>query len=386
MDVYPLIFQPIFKPKVWGGRKLESLLGKNLSPELPIGESWELADFETESSIVANGPECGKTLHDVLQLWGEKLMGQTPLAYGRFPLVLKFLDARQPLSVQVHPGRHSPRQQKIREPIKDEAWYVVDAENGAWIHHGLAPGTTRETVKRAVLQGQVESVLRRLPARKGHAYYLPGGTIHTLGGGILVAEVQTLADITYRLFDWDRVEPGTGQPRELHIDQALDCTVFDGPLSEYEQRPEHLASVWTSVTNLVRCNAFVMERVRMVAGVDQELPFSEMMIWMVLEGRVSLSFSGAGSPMEFRPGDTVLLPAGLRSGRVRSVEPSMWLEISVPIPSDLANYPRPDRKAELESDTLEKGLVQISIRQQNVNPQVGSGFIGKQDHCDPTKK
>ena len=191
---------------------------------------------------------------------------------------------------------------------------------------------------------RVAEVLNRINVRKGHCYYLPSGTIHALGAGVVVAEVQTPSDVTYRIYDWDRVDPSTGQPRELHLTEALGCISYDtSPIPG--EIPEHVASVWTSVTSLVRCPSFVIERVRMVEGVDLELPYQEMVIWIVLEGRASIPYEGAGSPMTFGASDTVLIPAGIRKGRVRTETNCMWLEVTIPVASSLAGFERPSRSA-----------------------------------------
>ncbi len=252
MDPYPLIFHPIFKPKIWGGRKLQTLLGKRLPQDERIGESWEIADLEEDQSVVANGPACGRTLGELAREWGTGLMGRAPLFEGRFPLLIKFLDATETLSVQVHPNEAMAQQLGGQVRIKNEAWYVIDAEEDGFIYRGVREGVDAETLRHAIRQQRVESVLNRIAVRKGHCYYLPSGTIHALGGGVTVAEAQTPSDITYRVYDWNRIDPSTGAERELHLEEALQCISFDTAPLVGEQR-EHVASVWTSVTSLVRC-------------------------------------------------------------------------------------------------------------------------------------
>ncbi len=342
MNVYPLIFEPIFKPKIWGGRKLETLLGKRLPPDRPIGESWELADLEDDQSVVANGPGQGKTLGQLVREWGTDLIGRAALFGGRFPLLIKFLDAHATLSVQVHPDEATARRLGGRVRVKNEAWYVVDAEADGFIYRGLEEGVDAATLRRAIEEQRVESVLKRIAVRKGHCYYLPSGTIHALGAGVTVAEIQTPSDTTYRLYDWDRVDPSTGAPRELHLEQALECLSY-APVPTAAEQPEHVANIWTSVTRLVKAESFVIERVRMIEGFEQETPFEEFVIWMVLEGRGNVSCAGFDQPFEFRAGDTVLLPAALKKGRVKTHENCMWLEVTIPISSSLRVLDRPDR-------------------------------------------
>lgn len=339
MQVCPLVFEPIYKPRVWGGRRMRHQLARAIvdAAGSPIGESWEISDLPGNESRVARGPERGKGVRELLSAWREDLVGRAPLIDGRFPLLLKFLDAGEPLSVQVHPDAAMAARRGGDVRIKNEAWYVIDADPGAAIHRGVRPGVGRNELQLALRAGAVDDVLLRLPARRGHAYYLPSGTVHALGAGILVAEVQTPSDTTYRLFDWGRTD------RELHIDDGLACASLD-PVPENSERPEHTASVWTSVTSLVRCESFVMERVRMVEGVEQAFAYGEMVIWMVLEGHGRIVAAGLDEPFPFSVGDTVLLPAALKDGRVITDSRCMWLEITVPISSSLAGFERPTRE------------------------------------------
>ncbi len=346
MNPYPLIFDPIFKPGVWGGRKMESRLGKRL-PDGPIGESWELADLESDLSVVAVGPAKGKTLSQMVEAWGQKLLGRAKLINGRFPLLLKFLDAEQALSVQVHPSEEAAQVGgDVR--VKNEAWYVIEAAMDSWILRGVKHGVDADVLRATLERGHAEQVLNRIEIRPGHAYYIPSGTVHALGPGALIAEVQTPSDTTYRLYDWDRVNPKTGQPRELHIDEAMDSVVYE-PVPPGAEHPEHIASVWTTITRLVRCESFVVERVRMVAGVEQVIPYDEMVAWMVLDGAGSIRCDGVADAIRFGVGDTVLLPAGLKGGRVAVDEASTWLEISLPVASSLADLNRADRDS-MKSD------------------------------------
>jgi mannose-6-phosphate isomerase len=329
--VYPLIFEPIFKPKIWGGRRLEELLRKPLPGTEPIGEAWEIADLEENQSVVVNGPARGRQLGELVRSWGRDLIGSAPLFAGRFPLLIKFLDARDTLSVQVHPDEAMARRLGGRTRVKNEAWYVLDAREGGFIYRGVRQGVDAETLRRAIEEKRVEDVLHRIEARKGHCYYLPSGTIHALGAGVAVAEVQTPSDVTYRVYDWDRVDPSTGRPRNLHLAEALQCVSLDTrPISG--ETPEHIGNVWTAVTRLVRSESFVIERVRMIEGVDQPIHCAEFVIWIVLEGRGNIACDCPASPVTFGVGDTVLLPAGMDQARVQTHEDCMWLEVSIPIP------------------------------------------------------
>lgn len=344
MDVYPLIFKPIFKPKIWGGRKLSTLLGKRLPEGKPIGESWEVADLEDDQSIVANGPASGRTLGELVREWGRGLTGGASLFEGRFPLLIKFLDASDTLSVQVHPDESTARRLGGRVRIKNEAWYVVDADDDGFIYRGVREGVDADALKQAIGEQRVESLLNRICVRKGHCYYLPSGTIHALGAGVTVAEVQTPSDVTYRVYDWNRIDPTTGRPRDLHLQEAMQCISYDSTPIAGEAR-QHVASVWTAVSSLVRCDSFVIERVRMVEGVEQEIPYEELVIWIVLEGRGVIVCDAPGCPVSFGIGDTLLIPSGLKKARVKTHQGCMWLEVTIPIPSSLEGFERPPRES-----------------------------------------
>jgi len=173
MDVFPLIFEPIFKPKIWGGRALESALNKHLPGLNPVGESWEIADLEEDQSIVARGPAKGQSLGQLVAGWKSELLGSAELFEGRFPFLIKFLDANDTLSVQVHPDKAMAKRLGGRVRVKNEAWYVVDATPDGFIYRGVKHGVDRDQFRAAIASGEVESLLNRIPVRKGHCYYLP---------------------------------------------------------------------------------------------------------------------------------------------------------------------------------------------------------------------
>jgi len=261
MAVHPLIFEPIYKPKLWGGQRIFTHFSRPPIVPQPIGESWELVDLEQDQSQAVVGPACGKSLADLVAEWGGDLIGRAGLLDGRFPLLIKFLDARESLSVQVHPNERVARKLGGTVRVKHEAWYILDAEPGGVIYHGLEPGLDADSFRQAMLTGRVAGVLRKIPVKPGECYYLPSGTAHALGAGVLVAEVQTPSDVTYRTYDWGRVDPATGQPRELHLDQAIECIDFDSPSPPPMQQPPQVTGRWAVVTRLVTCPSFVIDEV-----------------------------------------------------------------------------------------------------------------------------
>ena len=341
--LYPLRFEPIYKEKVWGGRTLEKL-GRTLpgDEKTPIGESWELADLsqtspsggggDSEHSVVANGPLAGDTIPDLLKKVGhERLLGRLRLSeQGGFPLLVKFLDAKQNLSVQVHPSA----EYADRHPdafLKSEAWYILDSEPGAAIYKGVRDGVTPEQFREAIENDSVEPLMIRVPVKPGDCHYLPSGTCHALGAGVLVAEVQTPSDTTFRVYDWGR----TG--RELHVDQAIQCIHFGPPdVRQYEKR-SHIAGIHTTVTRLVTCEHFRIEKVRMNQGYHQELPYDQPAVWMVLEGAATITTADA-PPTQISPAETYLVPAGLNDAKAEFTQDTTWLEITFPqaMPEQLA--------------------------------------------------
>ncbi len=361
--VHPLIFTPLFRPKVWGGRNLERLLAKRLPPNEPIGESWECADLDEGQSVVAAGPLTGRTLHQLVEEWGTDLLGRAPLAGGRFPLLIKFLDAVQPLSVQVHPDAATAAAIGGAARPKEEMFYVIDAAPDGFIYNGLRPGTTRDDLAEAVGTNEVDTLLQRIPARPGQSFHVPPGTLHALGRGVVVAEVETPSDTTYRLYDWGRTR--TGKDAGLHVEQALRSVRFDAAPSV---RPRsHVGGLFTTVTRLVECPAFIVEKVRFVEGMEMEIPYAELVVWIVLTGRGAVHYS-PNRTQPFSTGDVVVLPAALKDGKVKTETDCVWLEVTVPVASDLAGLPHPDAQSLRAREGTTNAPLAINIDLKNKPP------------------
>ncbi|MCG8650784.1 MAG: class I mannose-6-phosphate isomerase, partial [Pirellulales bacterium] len=229
MNPYPIRFRPLLKRTLWGGRRLADQLGKPLGPEADYAESWELVDHQQDQSVVENGPLQGATLAELIRDHPSWLLGQA-VAPARFPLLLKYLDCNRVLSVQVHPDDRYGASMPQPDLGKTEAWYIVSATAESLVYAGLKSGVDHAALRRAVEAGQTQDVLHAFHPQPGDCLFIPAGTVHALGAGLLVAEIQQASDTTFRLFDWNRVA-ADGSSRALHIDQALEVTDYQrGPI------------------------------------------------------------------------------------------------------------------------------------------------------------
>jgi mannose-6-phosphate isomerase len=303
MPLYPFRFQPILRQYLWGGRRFESSLGKSLPPGDNFAESWEVSDHGNDQSIVAYGPLAGTTLGELVAVHGSALLGRHD-PQPCFPLLLKFLDACQTLSVQVHPD--DARAAKLDPPDagKTEAWLVVEALPGSKIYAGLQPSVDRDRLAAAIREGTCEQCLHSFEASAGDCVFVAAGTVHAIGAGLLVAEIQQSSDTTYRLFDWNRLGPD-GQPRILHIEQGIAAVDFArGPVAPQRPQPTDRPQV----SRLVECDKFVWDRwtfdAPLAAGGDDRCH-----ILTVLEGAVRIAGDPADAPLP--RGTSALLPASL---------------------------------------------------------------------------
>ena len=335
MQPYPLVLTPILKEKVWGGRRLETL-GKDLPEAVNVGESWELADLSATSpdgggggdarTVIDNGAMRGLTLHEAITAMGPNLLGNTRLTgSGDFPLLVKFLDARENLSVQVHPSpeyaRDNPGPPEAH--LKTESWYVLDAEPGSVIYRGVAPGTSRDEFARCIREGTVEDVLIAHEAVPGEVHHLPSGTCHALGAGVMVAEVQTPSDTTFRVYDWGRTH------RTLHIEQALECIDFEGRLDLPPVRSDG-----SERCRLLETDHYILTESRHRGDSEENVRTGDgARIVMILSGEGRLvSGDGAYDPAPFRTGTSILLPDALPGSRAIFTRDTVALEARVPSP------------------------------------------------------
>ena len=324
----PVVFEPLYKAKPWGGRHLETLLGKKLPAGTPIGESWELVDLEENVSRVKGGLAAGVTVGELVSVWGKGLLGDAPLVEGRFPLLVKFLDACEHLSVQVHPKPVADDTAGEQAEIKHECWYILHAEPGAKLYIGLKPGVGPEDVARVANTPAMVEILQAWEGKCGECYYLPSGTLHALGAGLVVAEVQTPSDITYRAYDWDRVGLD-GKPRELHVAESLANIRYDVTAEMIRQPASRRRHAFGEATRVVTCERFALDHVRVEDAVSQELDEQEMRVWVVLAGGGWLT--GPRFEVAFERGDVVLVPARCYSVHIWVGEGLECLEATIPV-------------------------------------------------------
>ncbi|NUM53372.1 MAG: class I mannose-6-phosphate isomerase [Candidatus Hydrogenedentes bacterium] len=223
-----LRFHEQYFERIWGGQRLRSRYGKPIPADKSIGEAWLISDHPSAVSVVSDGPHAGRTLHELLEMDADALLGsRTKLTpHGRFPLLLKLLDSTDVLSVQVHPDDATAAALGEPDVGKTEMWHILHAEPGAELFCGLTPGTTPEQVRASIEAGSLEGHLLRFKVKQGDSIFVPAGTVHAIGAGIVLAEIQQNSDLTYRLYDWNRVD-ASGRPRDLHIDKALKAIHFD---------------------------------------------------------------------------------------------------------------------------------------------------------------
>lgn len=289
--LYPLIFEPVLKDYIWGGRSLEKL-GRRLPPG-KTAESWEIAAHEDGTAVVRNGHFAGQPLTAVHQALGLDLIG-TNNAWAqerdKFPLLIKLLDANQPLSVQVHPDDNYALKHEGNELGKTEMWVVLHAEPEAAIILGVKSGTTPADFRQAILDGNLERYLHRIPVKTGDVACVPAGSLHAILGGLIIAEIQQNSNTTYRVYDWNRVG-ADGQARPLHIDKALDVINFD-QVEPKLSRPTLLHETGgVRRYELCRNRYFVTERVEMEAGAvfNGRCDGDSLEIWGVIEGEVEVN-------------------------------------------------------------------------------------------------
>jgi len=319
--LYPLCFNPIFRRYLWGGRRLETVLGKTIGEGDDYAESWEIVDHGEDQSVVANGRLQGATLHELVCEHGRALFGRHNLQQ-QFPLLFKFLDCNRNLSVQVHPNDAQAKQLDPPDLGKTEAWVVLHAEPGAVLYAGLKRGFDRQAFEREIHRGTTELCLNKIEPHVGDCIFIPAGTVHALGAGLVVAEIQQASDTTYRIFDWNRLD-SDGKPRPLHIEAALEVIDFDaGPVC-----PQQPSRIDVCSEQLVACDKFVLKRWKLSAP-TAFFADDAFHILALLEG--SMDIRSDSSVSSLSRGQTAVIPAICRGVQFEPHDNVVFLDMHLP--------------------------------------------------------
>jgi mannose-6-phosphate isomerase len=306
LPLYPLRFEPILRQLIWGGRRLGTVLHKAIGSESDYAESWELSDYQDRVSVVSDGPLAGTTLRELVRSRGDELLGPAMGRREQFPLLVKFIDANENLSVQVHPDDEEARR-LAGDSGKTEAWVILAAEPESAIYAGLEAGVGPADLNEAIQSGNVEPLLHRFEAKPGDSILIEAGTVHAIGAGVLLVEIQQMSDATFRVYDWNRVGPD-GKPRQLHIRQAMESIDFQrGPVGPVVPVVEAIEGVG-SREHLARSRYFALDRLRIrrpttVGSSDR------FTVLMGLEGSADLTQGRWSGRLDF--GQTILLPAAV---------------------------------------------------------------------------
>lgn len=308
MELYPLKFQPLYKYRIWGGEKLKTELGKNYSENL-IGESWEISDVNNDETIVIEGPLKGLTLKQLTERFKGDFLGKTIYtAFGNnFPLLIKFIDAKTPLSIQVHPSNEIAKS-RHNSFGKNEMWYVMQAEKEAELIIGFKEDLSPKQYEQYLKDGKILDVMNHEVVSKGDTFYIPTGRVHAIGAGVLLAEIQQTSDITYRIYDYDRVDNTTGEKRELHNDLAkdvIDFSVHDTYKTQYNK------TVNQSNT-LVHSPYFKTNFLKVEGNITKDYSnLDSFVIYMCVDGNTQIEWKN--DIFTLKKGETLLLPASIKN-------------------------------------------------------------------------
>ncbi len=319
--MYPIKFTPFFKSNIWGGNKIAKF--KNIESELQnIGESWEISEVKESVSVVENGEFAGKTLSELIKQFPTQLIGNKKLT--QFPLLIKLIDARDNLSIQVHPNDEIA---KIRHNSlgKTEMWYVIDAEKDAFLYSGFSKTISKHEYEKRVANNTLIEVLMKHPVKSGDVFFLPAGRVHAIGKGIFLAEIQQNSDITYRIYDYNRKD-ANGLMRELHTDLAKDIIELEAK----DDLTVNFSALYNTPTNLVSCNYFTVNYLKLSKEINcNNLIFKSFVVYMCVSGKALLKYPN-GSTITIAEGETVLIPAQIANTTIIPLFECELLECYLP--------------------------------------------------------
>ena len=319
MKFYPLTFTPILKDRIWGGKKLNTYLNKPLVSET-TGESWEISTVPGDVSVVNNGVLKGKNINEIIELYPNEILGKSVLArFGKqFPLLFKFIDAKEDLSIQLHPNDELARE-RHNSFGKTEMWYVMQADESSRLVVGFKKDSNKEEYLQELNNKNLIGLLNEYPVAKGDVFFLETGTIHAIGAGVVVAEIQQTSDVTYRIYDWDRVD-ANGQGRELHTELALDAINYNTTPSKVDYQ-----EVANQSTAIVDCPYFVTNIIALQDRFIWKKTKDAFTVFMCTNGQFEMIVNG--EILRYRMGDTVLIPACIENLTVKGK--ATLLEISI---------------------------------------------------------
>ncbi|CAM3901372.1 type I phosphomannose isomerase catalytic subunit [Flavobacterium cucumis] len=319
MKFYPLTFTPILKDRIWGGTKLKTYLNKPIVSET-TGESWEISTVPGDISVVNNGVLKGKSINEIIDLYPEEILGKSVIdRFGKqFPLLFKFIDAKEDLSIQLHPN-DTLAKERHDSFGKTEMWYVMQADESARLVVGFKKDSTQKEYLAHLENKNLVALLNESPVKKGDVFFLETGTIHAIGAGVVVAEIQQTSDITYRLYDWDRVD-ANGQGRELHTELALDAINYKATYSKVVYKEEINQS-----TSVVNCPYFVTNIIALQDRFIWKRTNQAFTVFMCTNGQFEMVVNG--EILRYRMGDTILIPACIENLTVKGK--ATLLEISI---------------------------------------------------------
>lgn len=329
-ELYPLKFDPILKEKIWGGTSLVNHYNKKGNPSKKYGESWELSAVSGNLSVVSNGFLAGNNIQELIEVYMGDITGDVIYdKYGiEFPLLIKLIEAKEDLSIQVHPGNELAKE-RHKAYGKTEMWYVLESEKDAKIYTGFREQTNKELYSMALAEGTLPDILNVEYPVRGNAFFTPAGRIHSIGKGIMLAEIQQTSDITYRIFDWNRIGQG-GKPRELHTDLALDAIDFKAAghtridINTSLNKTENLVNSEFFTTNVINFNELIFK--------DYTF-FDSFVVYLCTEGEFLIRWEGNSEPVI--KGETVLLPAMIKEVTLEPASRSSLLEIFI---TDKTNF------------------------------------------------
>lgn len=323
-ELYPLKFETVLKEKVWGGEALVTRYNKTSNGSLCNGESWEISAVAENQSVVSNGFLAGNNLEELIEVYMGDITGDSVYEkFGNeFPLLIKLIEAREDLSVQVHPGNELAKE-RHNAYGKTEMWYILESEKGSTIYSGFVKGVTKEKYEKAVKDGTIADLLNKEEANSGDVFFTPAGRVHAIGAGIVLLEIQQTSDITYRIFDWNRKNTGK-EKRELHTELAVDAINFNSTNSE-----KIISNPSLNVTeNLVNCEFFNTSLLRFDKNVRKEYYQNDsFVIYFCIEGEFSINWNEYCENV--KKGETILIPAMIKEFSLVPIVESKVIEVFI---------------------------------------------------------